>query len=140
MSDPVQVFLDHWHRIVRERDIEALGAFLAPDVTLGAPPYWDKLQGREMVRHLLGLVIHTIEDFTYHREWTQGRELALEFTGHVGDLEVQGIDLITLDDGQHVANLDVLMRPVNAVVALREIIAPQMLRYLAEARHAGSSS
>ena len=43
-----------------------------------------------------------------------------EFTGKVGDLDLQGIDLITLNGDGRVQNLDVLMRPVNAVIALRE--------------------
>ena len=75
---------------------------------------------------------HTIEGFTYHREWAQGRELALEFRGRVGETELQGIDLITLDAEGRIQNLDVLMRPVNGIVALRERIAPRMAEYLAQ--------
>jgi hypothetical protein len=126
MSGPADRFLASWHRIVAEHDLVALGAALAEDVTLGAPPYWKKLQGREVVGHLLGLIVHTLEDFTYHRE------LALEFRGHVGAKELQGIDLITLDDSGRIANLDVLMRPANAIEALREAVAPQMAAFLAE--------
>ena len=61
-----------------------------------------------------------------------GRELALEFRGRVGKLELQGIDLIALDDEGRVGRLDVLMRPVNAVNALIEAIRPQMVAYLAK--------
>jgi len=132
MSDGAADFLERWHRIVAERDLAALTEVLADNISMGAPPYWQKLQGRALVHHLLGLIIHTVEDFTYHREWQEGRELALEFTGHVGELDVQGIDLITLDDRARISNLDVLMRPVNSVIELRKIIAPQMAAYLAE--------
>jgi hypothetical protein len=131
-SDPVGAFLDEWHRIVSQKDVAALETVLAEDISLGAPPYWGKLQGRQVVTHLLALIVHTIEGFTYHREWTEGNELALEFTGRVGDLDLQGIDLITLNEQSVIQNLDVLMRPVNAVVALREVIAPQMAKFLAE--------
>ena len=124
-------FLDEWHRIVRERDLPALARVLAPAVTVGVPPYWEKIQGRELVLHLLGVVLQTIEGFTYHREWIRERELALEFRGRVGERELQGIDLISLDDEGRIRNLDVLMRPENAIVALREIVAPQMAEYLA---------
>ncbi|MDH3211889.1 MAG: hypothetical protein OEM05_05340 [Myxococcales bacterium] len=124
-------FLVEWHRIVAERDVAALESVLAKDIEMGAPPYWSRLRGRDLVVHLLDLIIHTIEDFTYHREWREGGELALEFTGHVGDTELQGIDLISLDERGEIAKLDVLMRPVNAVIALREIVAPQMAAFLA---------
>jgi hypothetical protein len=132
VSAPADRFLPEWHRVVAERDVAALAALLAPDVTLGAPPYWNRLAGRDLVQHLLGLIVHTIEAFTYHREWRDGRELALEFRGRVGDVELQGIDLITLDAGGRIQSLDVLMRPLNGIEALRDRIAPRMAEYLAQ--------
>jgi hypothetical protein len=127
-------FLDRWHPVVEQRDLIELEKLLASDVTMGAPPYWDKLNGRPLVHHLLGLIIHTIEDFTYHREWhddSRGQgEIALEFFGHVGELNVQGIDLISLNERGEIQNLDVVIRPMNALSALRDVIAPQMAEYL----------
>jgi len=127
--DP-DAFLTDWHRIVAERDLDGLRARLAEDVSLGAPPYWTRIEGREVVHHLLDLILETIEDFTYHREWREGAELALEFRGRVGDLDLQGIDLITLDERSRVANIDVLMRPAAAIAALRDVIAPKMTAFL----------
>jgi hypothetical protein len=132
MSRTTDDWLTRWHRIVSERDMTSLREVLAEDVTMGAPPYWNKLQGRDVVHHLLGLIVETIEEFTYHREWRDGPELALEFRGHVGDLELQGIDLISLDASGRVSNLDVLMRPVSGVIALREIVAPKMVEFFAQ--------
>jgi len=132
MPDPIETFDLEWHRIVAEKDRGGLERVLAEDITVGVPPYWQKLHGRAIAVHLLDLIIHTIDDFTYHREWRNGRELALEFTGHVGDMELQGIDLISLDERGAVTNLDVLMRPVNAVIELRGVVAPQMAAFLQE--------
>jgi hypothetical protein len=39
-------FLARWHQLVENKDLVALEKILAEDVTMGAPPYWDKLQGR----------------------------------------------------------------------------------------------
>lgn len=130
-------FLKHWHPIVATRDLVALPGILSPDVSMGAPPYWQRIGGRDAVAQLLGIIITTIEDFRYHREWVDGSELALEFTGHVGSLDLQGIDLITLDGENRVAKLDVLMRPMNAVATLQEIVAPQMLEFLKAQAAAG---
>ena len=123
-------FLPEWHRIVAERDLDGLAKVLAPDVTMGAPPYWTPLEGHDIVHHLLGLIVTTIEDFSYHREWQQDRELALEFKGHLGDTLLQGIDLITLSPSEQIQHLDVLIRPANALEELRTIIAPQMTAFL----------
>ena len=132
MPDSADAFLTEWHRIVVERDLVALETVLAEDIAIGAPPYWEKLRGRPLVHYLLGRIVHTIEDFTYQREWQDENELALEFSGHVGDRQLQGIDLITLNERGVIQNLDVLMRPVDAVLSLREVIAPQMAAFLAE--------
>ena len=127
-------FLARWHPLVAERDLLALEKILAPDVTMGAPPYWDKLVGRPIVHHLLGLIITTIEDFSYQREWhddARGRgEIALEFHGHLSERDLQGIDLISLNERGEIQNLDVMIRPMNALSALRDVIAPQMIEYL----------
>ena len=146
-------FLARWHTIVAERDLVALREVLAEDVTMGAPPYWQKMQGRDLVHHLLGLIINTIEGFTYHREWVGARsadgnadandgesddngtgnsanEIALEFTGKIGKLDLHGVDLITLNADGKIQNLDVVLRPENAIGALREVIAPQMMAFI----------
>jgi hypothetical protein len=134
MSVDVDRFLETWRGAVAEGNVDALAALLAANATLGAPPYWTKFEGAPLVRFLLGLILETIDDFSYHREWRNGRDLALEFTGRVDGLDLQGIDLITLDDAGRVANLDVLMRPMNAVQALIARVAPQMQAHRSGAR------
>ena len=124
-------FLTDWHRAVAEKDHGSFGPLLAADVTLGAPPYWEKLEGHALVHHLLGLIVDTIEGFTYHREWVSEGELALEFTGRIGELQLQGIDLISLNEQCVIQNLDVLIRPANAVGALIQTVAPQMAAFIA---------
>ena len=130
MSPDAKLFLDCWHRIVADRNLAELHEILAEDVSIGAPPYWTRLEGRDLVGHLLATIIHTIEDFSYQREWWNGAELALEFTGRVKGLDLQGIDLITLNAENRIAKLDVLMRPINGASALRDLVAPQMAEFL----------
>ncbi len=131
-ADVSGAFLEKWHRIVAARDAAGLATVLAPDVTMGAPPYWAKLEGVDVVQHLLGIIVNTIEDFTYHREFTHGAELALEFHGRIGGLDLQGIDLISLDADGRLRNIDVMIRPVNALLGLQKIVAPQMVEFLAQ--------
>ena len=134
MSVTKNEFLLKWHQLVANRDLAALEEVLAEDVTMGAPPYWDKLQGKPIVHHLLGLIISTIDDFSYHRQWhtdcTGSDEIVLEFMGHVGGLDLQGVDLISLNERGELQNLDVMIRPMNALEALRDIVAPQMMEFL----------
>lgn len=126
MTAHADEFLVAWHRAVAERDPEALGALLSPDISMGAPPYWKRLEGKMIVQALLGVIVDTIDDFAYQRELIDGSNLALEFTGRVGELELQGIDLITLDDNGRLTQLDVMIRPINAMLALRDSVAPKI--------------
>ncbi len=130
MAADVEAFLSEWHRIVANRDLNGLREILADDMTMGAPPYWQKLEGKDLIHHLLGVIISTIENFTYHREWISGRELALEFRGNVGEDELQGIDLISVGEDGRIKNLDVMIRPLNSLEALRDRVAPKMQEFL----------
>jgi len=122
-----QAFLDKWHRIVRERDKAGAREILAEGIEMGAPPHWRKLEGREWVGKLLGVIMDTIEDFTYHREWVNGNELALEFTGRVGRHGLQGVDLISLDDEGRIKRLDVMIRPLNTLSELANAVGQRMM-------------
>ena len=66
----------------------------------------------------------------WHEDSRGNAEIALEFHGHVGELELQGIDLISLNERGEIRNLDVVIRPMNALAALRDVIAPKMAEYL----------
>jgi len=127
MSADSKAFLEQWHKIVATRDVEGLAAVLAEDVTLGAPPYWAKLETKEVVLRLLNIIINTIDDFTYHREWINGSELALEFRGSVDGLGLQGIDLITLNDEGKLQNIDVMIRPMNTLAKLAGIVREKVM-------------
>ena len=131
MSVDVEAWVQAWHGIVARRDLSAVDGLLAEDVTFGAPPYWSKLEGRAVCARLLRIIIEVIPDFTYHREWINGREIVLEFTGHVGDLGLQGVDIITLNAEGTVQNLDVMLRPANALMELMRVVGERMQAELA---------
>ena len=127
MSADSKAFLEQWYKIVATRDVDGLAAVLAEDVTLGAPPYWAKLETKEVVLRLLKIIINTIDGFTYYREWVDGPELALEFRGSVDGLGLQGIDLITLNDEGKIQNIDVMIRPMNTLAKLAGIVREKVM-------------
>ena len=129
MPVDTEAFLARWNSAVHARNTEGLAALLADEVSMGAPPYWNRIEDKAVVAHLLGIIVETITDFTYQRQWLDGAELALEFHGHVDDCELQGIDLITLGEDGLITRLDVMIRPENALVLLRERVGPRMLEF-----------
>eukprot|EP01098_Paradermamoeba_levis_P005528 TRINITY_DN2326_c0_g1_i1.p1 TRINITY_DN2326_c0_g1~~TRINITY_DN2326_c0_g1_i1.p1 ORF type:complete len:164 (+),score=20.22 TRINITY_DN2326_c0_g1_i1:72-563(+) len=73
------------------------------------------------------------QNFKYEREWfsADGSQWALEFTANVDTsasgvrgpngqpLWLKGVDLVKLDDKGHIVELEVVMRPLNSISALR---------------------
>lgn len=91
---------------------------------------------------LLGIVISTLENFTYHREFVNGRHMVLEFRAvlyapedkeRATPMNVQGVDLITLDDDGNCSQFTVMIRPHNTLGVLKKIVAARMAEMMAEA-------
>jgi hypothetical protein len=130
MADTASQFIERWHRIVRGKDADAIPTILAPDVEVGGPAFWGKLRGKDTVAHFVGLGIRISAGLTFLREWASEQGIAIEFKGKIGEQSFQGVNLITLDDAGRVKTLDILIRPINAAAALRDLVTPQMTAYL----------
>ena len=118
--------LARWHRCVMERDMDGLREFLAEDVQFRSPVFWKPKQGREAAMEILGTVIDVFEDFRYHREGLRDDAWALEFSAHVGDTQLKGMDLIQFDDRGRIVDFEVLIRPANALQAVGQEMARRL--------------
>ena len=110
--------LAEWHRIIAEGDMAALHHLLAENVTFHSPFAWTPKQGRALTGGILATVSEVFEDFTYHRQWVDGPEWALEFSARVNGLELKGLDLVSLDEEGLIVRFEVLVRPANALAEL----------------------
>jgi len=108
------------HRIVADREMAALNDLPAENVEFHSPFVWTPKRGRDQTRMILTLVSGVFEDFTYHRQWIDGGEWALELSARIGDLEAKGLDLISLGARGEITRFEVLIRPANALRALGE--------------------
>lgn len=107
------------HAALINKDVDALRACLADDVVFRPPTYWKDWEGPETTLAILGHVMELFEDFHYKRIWNDHPDYALEFKTRIGDLDAEGVDLITLNEDGKVAEFTVVMRPIKTVEALR---------------------
>ncbi|MBK5267454.1 MAG: nuclear transport factor 2 family protein [Acidimicrobiia bacterium] len=114
MSDP----LTAWHRFIAEKDIAYLDNLLDDNVSFRPPTYWKTRIGKPITMLILSSVMEIFEDFEYRRQWIDGENWALEFSARIGDLALKGVDLIRLENNK-IVDLEVLIRPPNAINALR---------------------
>ena len=75
-------------------------------------------EGREAVATLLGAVLQVFEDFRYTDHTETGKTATLAFSAHVGDRDLQGIDLLRFDDDGKITEMAVYVRPMSGVNAL----------------------
>lgn len=118
-----------FERAVAAKDPDAIIAALAPNVVFRSPVVFKPYQGREAAGTVLRAVTRVFEEFEYVQrlEGPDG-SVALIFKARVGDREIDGLDLLRLDDDGLVAELTVMVRPMSGINALAEAMADELRR------------
>jgi SnoaL-like domain len=114
---------DRLRAAIEAGDIGAAGELLADDVVFHSPVTFHPFIGRETVTRLLGEVVQVFEDFRYVDELSSGPTHGLIFRARVGDREIEGLDLLRLDDEGFVADFTVMLRPMSALVPFAQAMA-----------------
>lgn len=113
--------LTRWHEIVRSRDMAALRDLLHPDAVFESPVVHTPQQGRDIVFAYLAGATQVLanEHFRYVGEWLSDDGAVLEFKTRIGDIEVNGVDIIRVDDsGEQIVHFKVMIRPARAIEAV----------------------
>jgi hypothetical protein len=105
---------------VEAEDINAARELFADEIVFHSPATFHPFVGRETVSRLLGLVAETFEDFRYTDEFETGAAHALVFRASIGGREIEGIDLLRLDDDGLIADFTVMLRPLSGLVPFAE--------------------
>src|SRR6476469_7449615 len=109
-----------------EKNVAMMMETLADDVELHSPVLFRGFEGREAVGMVLAHVAGVLEDLTYVDEAVGEGTVVLRFRAMVGDLELEGIDYLTLDEDGRVADLTVFMRPMKALTAFNARMAERL--------------
>jgi hypothetical protein len=113
---------------IEARDLDAAVALLREDVVFRSPVVFTPYQGREALRQILAAVMDVFQDFRYVREIGAdgARDHALVFEARVGDKQLQGCDFISFDSDGAIAEFTVMVRPMQAVLALAEAMKERL--------------
>lgn len=63
--------------------------------------------------------------FRYLGEWISERGAVLEFTNEIAGTTINGVDIITFDDGR-ITNFKVMVRPLKAINLLHRLMGEQL--------------
>ena len=132
MSDTTVDAIDQWHQMMATGRYDGLQELLSRDCVFWSPVVHTPQRGRDITLMYLtaaGQVFDT--DFRYVREIRSADTAVLEFECSVDDIQVNGIDMIQVDNNQ-IIDFKVMIRPLQAVNTLHE----KMMAMLAQAKAA----
>lgn len=141
-SDPIHDVLDRWHQHLRGELPGGLDAMLHEDCVFYSPVVFTPQRGREISKLYLSAAANVLPGeeaaakpatsdeghgaFRYTTKIASGHHAMLEFETMVGDISVNGVDIITCDDDGWITEFKVMMRPYKALDAVREQMASMM--------------
>ena len=115
-----------WHECVISRKLERLDEIIAEDAVFRSPFLWKPKQGAAILKIILKSATMVFEDFEYHRTLSNEDSIVLEFSAHVGEIQLKGIDLLRFDQHGRIVELEVMVRPFKGLQALGEAMTRQM--------------
>jgi ketosteroid isomerase-like protein len=120
--------IEQWHRIVRERDIDALDDLLADDVVFHSPVVHTPQRGRPITAMYLAAAVAVFgnETFKYVREFHAPDEAVLEFVVTIDGIEVDGVDMIRWNEAGRVVDFKVMLRPLKAINLVHQKMAEML--------------
>ena len=142
-SEPIHDVMDRWFQHLRGQLDGGLDAILHEDCVFYSPVVFSPQQGREISKLYLsaagnvlpgeeaaGTPMEGDDDrhgaFRYTKKIVSGHHAMLEFETMVGDIFVNGVDIITCDDDGWITEFKVMMRPHKALDAVRDQMAAMM--------------
>jgi len=112
-----------FRRAVEAREFGRIGELLAEDVVFRSPIAFKPYRGREMVAKFVNIAATIFEDFAYQREIgaKTDDDHALVFGARVGELWIQGCDLVHTGADGLIDELTVMLRPLRTTSPMSAI-------------------
>ena len=132
MSDTTIDAIDQWHQMMATGRCDGRQDRLSPDGVFWSPVVRTRERGRDITFMYLTAAGQEFDtDFRYVREIRNADTAVLEFECSVDDIQVNGIDMIQVDNNQ-IIDFKVMIRPLQAVNKIHE----KMMAMLAQAKAA----
>ena len=117
--------LDAYLEAMGRRDVGGTKAHMADDVVIRSPIVPAPFQGKEQVTGVLDALLSTVDAFEPKLLRDRSDFVAI-FTIRLGDHVIDGMDHMHLNDAGLVDSMTVAWRPLPAVVAVQQKLAPKL--------------
>jgi ketosteroid isomerase-like protein len=128
--------IDRWHDFMRGDRPDALDDLLADDAVMYSPVVFTPQRGKAIVAMYLEAAKATFAaigfdaddgpSFRYVKHVVSGDTAVLEFETAMGGKYVNGVDIIRLDDTGKIVEFRVMVRPLQALNAVHELMGAEL--------------
>ena len=118
--------LTHIHAFtaaMQRKDLDAMLAHMADDVTLNTPLAAEPVRGKASIRPVVTALFGVIDRFDFREIMHGPGHVSSFFTIVAGSRELDGMDYWRLDDAGLIQEMTVLWRPLPAANAVRDELA-----------------
>jgi len=137
----IETTIENWHRYIRGEFPGGLDELLAEDVVFYSPIVFSPQKGKELTKLYLNAAGVTFGDgggdaktsaeklpskFRYSKQTLTGNYAILEFETELRGKYVNGVDIITCDDEGKIIEFKVMIRPLQAVNLMHELMASML--------------
>ncbi|EKO37217.1 hypothetical protein B273_0314 [SAR86 cluster bacterium SAR86E] len=115
-------YLEKWHQGLKSQDQNFLDEILDDECIFTSPIVFKPIEGKEMSKlYLMGAgQTFNMDRFKYVRELVDGLDCVLEFETFIGDISINGVDIIRWNENGKIIDFKVMIRPLQAIHALQE--------------------
>jgi hypothetical protein len=120
--------IERWHQLVKARSLETLDGLLAEEVVFQSPAVHAPQVGKAITRRYLEAAVRVLggDQFRYVGEWYGDNSAVLEFETTIGDVQVNGVDMIHWNAADKIVRFKVMVRPVKALQTLVPLMAKEL--------------
>lgn len=114
--------LGSWHSILSSKNISGLDNLISEDCVFHSPVVHTPQIGKALTIKYLSAAfkVFTNGTFEYVREVTSDNQAVLEFQFYINDIVINGVDIISWNDGGEITDFKVMIRPLKAVKIIHE--------------------
>jgi hypothetical protein len=121
--------VSNWKRFFSTGALPILQACLAEEATFESPVVHTPQVGKaktEMYLCSAQRVFHNAS-FVYSREWVDTNSCVLEFKTSIDGVSINGVDIISWNDGGKITNFKVMIRPLKAIQLVHQLMMQELL-------------
>ncbi|WP_142393474.1 nuclear transport factor 2 family protein [Mycobacterium sp. 4858] len=124
LTSDIPPYLKSFLEAMHARDATGAARHLAENVTLKSPIVVEPFVGRDQAAGILTYLLDIIDEFTVVDFLSSNEHFAAVFNIRAGSTNIEGMDYIHLDDAGKVDSMTISWRPLPAVVAVQNRLAP----------------